>query len=755
VDFSSAESEIRNLQDAIRESVSSIPQPESLNLSPLTQKLADIVSSIDRMEPADLMNVESLLSQILLALKREPEETDYTPHLEAIQEALQSLQTKEKEDYEPFLVELEKILKKNLNINVTSGGSSKTYNALGLPINPATEETLQQIVTNTSGGSGSGAILDGANATIKATVLDLTSANPLTVGIVDGNGDQITSFGGGTQYTEGDIDASITGTAMLFEGTSNTLRVPSDSYPLPVDITQGVDVQFGPGTIDEFGHLITGTINNQVDIQFYRDTVANLTTVTTANGGSASATNGMATFSATTTASSQAKGVSPTTTTYTAGGEIYCLFTAGWTGTGAGTSYQRIGLYDGTNGFFIGREGASFGVSVEKGGSIVSTPQASFSEDTLTGAAGSLFTRNGTPEAVTLTNLNVWRIRFGWVGSAPINFEILAPDGHWVTFHKIKQPNNAALPHINTADLPVTCDVFSGNSGNALTIITNCWAAGTTQALSKINSTITTGTLAGLTRAVITGETTAGGGGFVNVKVNPSGSLTTASTLQANNGVDVGDVTINNAAGASAVNIQDGGNSITVDGTVTASAQPGVDIGDVTINNSTGAAAVNIQDGGNSITVDGSVTVSATDLDIRNLAKAQDEIYTVLRTDAGSAYDARVLTSVPSHDVTNAGTFAVQNTEQGTASIGSSSQNVTTAGTRVQLGSQACKWLTIQAKDTNTDGVIIGGSAVLYSSRNGYVLFPSQSVTLKISNLNLIYVDSSVSGEGIGYIYGN
>ena len=40
-------------------------------------------------------------------------------------------------------------------------------------------------------------------------------------------------------------------------------------------------------------------------------------------------------------------------------------------------------------------------------------------------------------------------------------------------------------------------------------------------------------------------------------------------TLGANSGVDIGDVTINNAGGASAVNIQDGGNSITVDGTVT------------------------------------------------------------------------------------------------------------------------------------------------------------------------------------------
>ena len=36
--------------------------------------------------------------------------------------------------------------------------------------------------------------------------------------------------------------------------------------------------------------------------------------------------------------------------------------------------------------------------------------------------------------------------------------------------------------------------------------------------------------------------------------------------LGANSGVDIGDVTINNASGGSAVNIQDGGNTITVDG---------------------------------------------------------------------------------------------------------------------------------------------------------------------------------------------
>ena len=42
---------------------------------------------------------------------------------------------------------------------------------------------------------------------------------------------------------------------------------------------------------------------------------------------------------------------------------------------------------------------------------------------------------------------------------------------------------------------------------------------------------------------------------------------------------------------------------------VLATAQPGVDIGDVTVNNAAGASAVNIQDGGNIITVDGTVNI--------------------------------------------------------------------------------------------------------------------------------------------------
>lgn len=60
-----------------------------------------------------------------------------------------------------------------------------------------------------------GAIQDGTTPGIEATVLDLTSSNPLTVAITDGSGNQITSFGGGTQYATGAAQATPTGTVSL------------------------------------------------------------------------------------------------------------------------------------------------------------------------------------------------------------------------------------------------------------------------------------------------------------------------------------------------------------------------------------------------------------------------------------------------------------------------------------------------------------------------------------------------------------
>lgn len=130
---------------------------------------------------------------------------------------------------------------------------------------------------------------------------------------------------------------------------------------------------------------------------------------------------------------------------------------------------------------------------------------------------------------------------------------------------------------------------------------------------------------------------------------------------------------------------------------VLASAQPGVDIGDVTINNAAGASAVNVQDGGNSLTVD------AVDLDIRNLANAQDNVGVYgtdgttarqLKTDAAGELQVDVVGSLPAGtnnigDVDIASAIPAGNnnigdvdvaTLQGTADSGNSSTANLTAG---------------------------------------------------------------------------
>ena len=58
--------------------------------------------------------------------------------------------------------------------------------------------------------------------------------------------------------------------------------------------------------------------------------------------------------------------------------------------------------------------------------------------------------------------------------------------------------------------------------------------------------------------------------GYVAITGSLPAGTNAIGKLSANDGVDIGDVTVNNGSGASAVNIQDGGNSITVDGTINA-----------------------------------------------------------------------------------------------------------------------------------------------------------------------------------------
>lgn len=84
-------------------------------------------------------------------------------------------------------------------------------------------DTSGNLVTSGGSSGADGAILDGVDTAIKATVKDLTNSNPLSTQIVDANGDAITSFGGGTQYTEDAAAAADPVGNMLITRRKDTL----------------------------------------------------------------------------------------------------------------------------------------------------------------------------------------------------------------------------------------------------------------------------------------------------------------------------------------------------------------------------------------------------------------------------------------------------------------------------------------------------------------------------------------------------
>ncbi len=82
---------------------------------------------------------------------------------------------------------------------------------------------------------------------------------------------------------------------------------------------------------------------------------------------------------------------------------------------------------------------------------------------------------------------------------------------------------------------------------------------------------------------------------------------------------------------------------------------------------------------------------------------------------------------------------------------------VTTAGTRVQFASHACKYAIISAYDGNTNAVTIGGSTVVGAAgtRRGEALLPGQTERFDVSNTNLLYADSITNGDKCTYAYFN
>ena len=253
----------------------------------------------------------------------------------------------------------------------------------------------------------------------------------------------------------------------------------------------------------------------------------------------------------------------------------------------------------------------------------------------------------------------------------------------------------------------------------------------------------------------------------------PTGASTSA--LQTQPGVDIGDVTVNNAVGAAAVNIQDGGNSITVDGTVAVSGsvavtgpltdtqlraaavpvsaaslplptgastsalqtQPGVDIGDVTVNNAAGAAAVNVQDGGNSLTVDATSlplpTGAATEATLALIKAKTDNLDVALSTRAVTGLtDAQLrATAVPVSGPLTDAQLRASAVPVSAASLPLPT-GASTAANQTTLGSQTSK-----INDGTNTAAVKAASTAAVASDTALVVAISPNNALVITNASI------------------
>lgn len=179
--------------------------------------------------------------------------------------------------------------------------------------------------------------------------------------------------------------------------------------------------------------------------------------------------------------------------------------------------------------------------------------------------------------------------------------------------------------------------------------------------------------------------------------------------------------------------------------------QPGVDIGDVTINNASGVSAVNIQDGGNSITVDqptgtnlhvvtdsGTITTVST---VTNLSQ-QGGVAISLNTGVRDTGTQRV--TIATNDVVpitdNSGSLTVDQPTGSNLHVVTDSGTITTVSTVTNLSQQGGVAISLNTgvRDTGTQRVTI--------ATNDVVPVTDNSGSLTVDNGGTFAVQAAQSG---------
>jgi hypothetical protein len=221
-----------------------------------------------------------------------------------------------------------------------------------------------------------------------------------------------------------------------------------------------------------FGENLVGQLYPQFQNSFeYTVDNTDLTENTVVNGGTITQSSAMAVISTSTTTSSSGMLESYRHAKYRSGIGGVARFTALFTSPVAGTE-QYVGVMDvpGSsfafrNGYSFGYTGTAFGIQRWSNDTLIAVDQSSWNVDTL--GAG---TKNPSGMTLIHTNLNVFQIRYQYLGAGAIRFFIEdSATGDFILVHMIKYANKYIEPSVHNPNFHFI--MWAANKATASNII--------------------------------------------------------------------------------------------------------------------------------------------------------------------------------------------------------------------------------------------------------------------------------------------
>jgi hypothetical protein len=337
-----------------------------------------------------------------------------------------------------------------------------------------------------------------------------------------------------SQYTK--RVTAITGSGVYADTTSLDVSLHDQSgnaytinNPLYVNSKDIVNLLRAP--LDFFGNTSISNRTNQIEVPLDDTNYTNYVDIINVSTGSISQANGQVTLTTGTNANGRYAIVSKDFVRYRPGTEIGWGFTWSFPTPSIAGVTLRIGATDDatnwTNAVYFQHDSGVFSLVYRRGGSTIFSAPSSSWIDPCGGAAGSSYVDfSGAPQVIDITKDQLARIRAGLFGHAGFIVEILAPNQTWVKIYQYGNINTADVSIFGTFDLKVAAEVKKVAAGSGVYLLRSaCWAGWTGSSLTRISEPITDRTLAQVTRTVIEGKSSSGGGTYIPVKVNPSGSL--------------------------------------------------------------------------------------------------------------------------------------------------------------------------------------------------------------------------------------